>query len=119
MARITPEPEILEGRRAFLTAQATFDRVPDRMLPTTYDVAWYGTAVNPQRGSFAIVQVDGPLDDLVGDHLRVWSGARSVNVYVLGRGEDLDTPLAITRRSFMALGLLSEDAIRCRVEVLT
>lgn len=116
---LDPEPEILDGRHNFNDAQVTFNHAADTVWPSLVSVSWYGTRVSDERGSFAHVRTGGPLADLVGDHLRITSASRSVNVYVLGATDALVTDLAITRRAFVALGLLSTVSLPCKVEVLT
>jgi hypothetical protein len=113
------EPEIVEARRAFDDAQVLLDRVPESLWPSLVDVSWYGTATHPERGAFAIVARNGPLADLVGDHLRVRYREKTVNVYVIASSLDVLTPLALTRRAYMALEVASVLSVSCAVEILT
>lgn len=114
---VIDEPEILTGRRAFPKAQQLLAGVPLRRLPERVNVGWYGTETHPEAGSFAVVRDGAGLDDLIGEVLRVAVGARSVFVYVVG-ARGVPTDLALARRPFLALGLLSQESLPAVVEVV-
>lgn len=103
------EVEILAGRRAFATAQALFAGGP--VAPSQrLGVGWHGTSVNPETGSFAVVQRNAGLDDLIGEIVRITSNGRVVFAYVL---DDADVPVqvSVTRRLFLVLNRLTIDAL--------
>lgn len=111
------EPELLVARRAFPTAQRLLAGVAMRRLPSRIEVGWFGTEVEPEAGAVAIVRLGAGLDDLIGEVLRVEVGDRSIFVYVLG-ARGIPTDLAVARRAFLALGLLSHEALPAVVEVV-
>lgn len=114
------EPEIMDARLAFPDAQVALAGTVEETKFATNTCGWYGTAFHPDRGCFAIVNLGGPLVDLVGDRLLLRYGvSRSVIVYCIGaqtvpEGQDI----VITRRSFLALELLVVDRIDVIVETL-
>lgn len=74
-------------------------------------VGWHDTTVQPYAGCFAVVAESRPeMADLVGEILRVGGEReREVLVYVLGRA-DVDQPISLSRRAFLALsGLWREE----------
>lgn len=113
------EKEIMWGRRAFPTAQQLLGAtgVPAQRLPGRVSVGWHGTEVDPETGSFAVVADDSDYGDLIGDVLSVTSGRRTVFVYVLG-SRGVPQPISLCRRPFLALGLLGNESLRCKVEVI-
>jgi hypothetical protein len=111
------EPEILIGRRAFATAQQLLAGVPLRRLGRI-DVGWYGTDTHPEQGAFAVVRDGAGLAELVGEVLKVTVGSRVVFVYVVG-ARGVPAQLAVSRRAFLALGLLSLDSVPAVVEVVS
>lgn len=113
------EPMILTCRRAFPEAQAALESgggapFGDRL----YTMGWVGTRVSSERGSFAVVALNGPLADLVGDIVRLTHGTKSVLAYVVGSA-DLPYEIGVTRRTFAAVELLSVDSVDVIVEVVT
>jgi hypothetical protein len=121
------EPEVRDARKPFIDAQAALDGVPVERLVGDWTCEWYGTRISRERGSFCLLNSDGPLAARVGDKLRLTyedpqSGdARAVNVYAvqtIALGES-GPNLAITRRAFAALQLLAMERIAVTVEVLS
>lgn len=114
---LPPETLVLDGRQAFLDAQAAFAG------PTTslgfFSVSWYGSAVSDERGSFGIVDPAMGLADAVGEIVEVSYNSRNVYVYVIASQDGLGTDLGITRRSYMALELLAIEPITATVGVLS
>lgn len=114
---LEPAESVLDGRQAFLDAQAAF---AGTVIPLGFfTVSWYGTAVSDERGSFGVVDPTMGLADAVGEIVRVTYGSRGVSVYVIGSQDGLGTDLGITRRSYMALGLLAVEPITATVGVVT
>lgn len=113
------------ARLGFYSAQAALavDAAPDVSTRTRAVCGWHGTFLDtePVGGSFAIVQQGGPLDDLVGDRVRVSVERRnrSVIAYV-HRAADLDSgdDISLTRRLYSALGRLSAETLDVTVEVM-
>lgn len=115
---LPPEPEVLEAREAFPDAQELLSaRVSTGVVYERQALSWYGSIISDERGSFGVVNPDGPLADLVGDHVRITHREEVVVVYVAAAAE-VPTPLAITRRAFLALGRLTEENITVTLEVL-
>jgi hypothetical protein len=84
---------------------------------------WHGTWLDPepQGASFAVVDREGDLADLVGERIRVSAYGRSVVAYV-HRATELDSGdvhLSLSRRAFAALAVLSTEELRVKVEVLS
>lgn len=121
MDPLPPEPEILDARLPFLEAQSALAGVPLVGTPDTHSCSWFGTDVLLERGSFALVQRDGPLADLVGDRLKLTWQRKVIYVYCVGTGQPEDVPndLGITRRAFAALSLLTVDRIDPLVQVVS
>ena len=115
---IPMEPEIMAGRRGFPDAQRLFAGVPLRRLPTRIDVGWHGTSIDPETGAFAVVRDGAGLDDLIGEVLHLIVGRKEAFVFVLG-SRNVPQDISLTRRGFLALGLLSRESIAAVVEVVS
>jgi hypothetical protein len=111
------EPEVLDARQCFADAQRSLEGVTEARIGAFHTCGWYGTEVNDERGSFALVDEAGPLADLIGDRLRIRYDRREVYVYCFG-STDLPVDVAITRRAFARLDLLAKDEINVIVEVV-
>lgn len=111
------EPELLVIRRAFPEAQRLLAGGSVARVGSI-EVGWHGTGTHPELGSsHAVVRSFAGYDDLVGEVLRIRRGSRpAIFVYVLG-ARDVPTPVSVSRRAFMALGLLAEESLECTVEV--
>jgi hypothetical protein len=81
-------------------------------------VEWHHTTLDEHEGAFAVAREGGPLEEMVGDVLRVSYGDRSAYVYVVDASDDLDADLSLARRAFIQLANLSEDEVAASVEVL-
>lgn len=81
-------------------------------------VEWHGTSLDEHLGAFALAQTGSVMEDLVGERLRVTYRSRSIYVYVVDTSDELDYPLSLTRRAFMALTLASKDFARMRTEIV-
>lgn len=117
----TKEIEILAGSRAFPQAQIEFAGTPVNLyLPNPMPCSWYGTEVDPNRGCFAMVSESEPqlAEQLVGEFLRVSYRGRAVHVYCIGSTPEIETPLALSRRAFLALDILPRNRILVFPEVL-
>jgi hypothetical protein len=112
-----PEQEILWGERAFGEAQRLLDGASRRPLSGLLEVGWHASSKHPLVGCFAIVATGGAFTDLIGEVLRVTYEGRSVLVYCVG-SRDIDVDLSLSRRPFMAIGLLASDGLPCTVEVV-
>jgi hypothetical protein len=107
------EVEILAARRAFAVAQALLSGGPIQ-APANLSVGWHDSSVNSESGSFAVVQTNAGLDDLIGEVVQVDYNGRVVFAYVL---EDADVPVqvSVTRRVFLALNRLTIESLTCAV----
>lgn len=113
------EERVVWARRSLLDAQALLAGAAQPALPLFYECAWFGTAALVDRGSFALVDPDGELGEYVGDDLRLTNeDGASLIVYVVGSQAMGGIPIAVTRRSFLALAPLTRDSVPVRVEVL-
>ena len=108
------ESDIVYARGGFPDVQDELDAFPSLPITGLFTCGWYGTAINEQRGSFAIVNDAGPLEDKVGDYLRVSYGKQSATVYVL---ESLTLPydLVVARRAYYQLAELWTPYLDVRV----
>lgn len=115
---LVPGQEINVGRRGFPEAQRLFASGLERRVGSLIDVGWYGTEVHPESGAFALVRIGGPLEDLVGEVVRVArpDTEREAYVYVLG-ARDVPEDLVLFRRAFAELGGLYLERLSCLVEV--
>lgn len=115
-------PELMIARRAFPVSQELFEGPVLREASSAAEVGWFDTEVCAETGAVAVVPPDGELADLVGELIvvkhRLPTQIRGVYVYVLGRAV-VPEDLALSRRAFLHLGLLSSEFIECTVEVLS
>jgi hypothetical protein len=112
------EQEVADARRAFPQAQVLLAGAPISQLPAFVSVGWYDSTVHAETGAFALVREDGPYTDLVGEVIRVSYRARQAYVYVVGATLDLPVDLALYRRAFLELALLTRSSVSCVVEVI-
>lgn len=111
------------SRRALYISQEAWDRPTRSVAAPDASVVWHGSDVNAETGAIAVVGMDGPLSGLVGDIVRVTRVRGgviqpSVLVYVVDR-TDTSADLSLSRRAFQELGILANESIRARVEVVT
>lgn len=114
---LPPEPIVLNGRQAFLDAQAAFAGTSTPL--GFFTVSWYGTAVSDERGSFGVVDPDMGLANAVGEVVEIDYNGEAVRVYVIGSQEGLGTDLGITRRCYLALELLAVEPITVTIGAVT
>jgi hypothetical protein len=118
-----PEPEIELARLPYEIAQAILGETGAR--PSTRQrvvLGWHGTALDPERGSVAIVPPGGKLAALVGKRVRfTYRGGTAprfvvayVSAAVLGIPDDED--ISVSRRTFLALSPLTIDALNVEME---
>jgi hypothetical protein len=116
-----PEQEIIDGRQPWPIAQERLRGPALRRLSSTVDTGWYDTSLHPEQPGFCLVR-DGAGDEfteLIGEVLRVQRGSREAFVYCLGaRLLPPTVDLALTRRAFLSIALLSESSVSCTVEVV-
>lgn len=119
--RDTTTPDIL-ARMGWETAQEMLSSGP--LGTPVFDTlaTWHGTAVDQNRGSFAVVRAGSVLKDLVGERLKLTTRSsarpRSCLVYVFQAVTALDADLSLARRAFAELELLAADFVDVHVEVL-
>lgn len=104
------------GRKAFPDAQNDISLLGVGRVfgEQFYTLGWAGKS----RESFCLVNIDGPLSSLVGDHLRFRYGvSKSVYAYCVGIA-DVASDVIVTRRLFAALELLSVQQLSVIVEVI-
>lgn len=105
------------GQRAFGEAQRLLSGVPQRQIGGFVETGWHASSKHPLVGCFALVAQGSELVELIGDVLRVSYEDRSVFVYCVA-SRDLSVELSLSRRPFMAIGLLAESSLPCTVEVV-
>jgi hypothetical protein len=81
-------------------------------------VEWHHTSLDDHEGAFALVREGGPLEELVGDVLRVSYGTRAAYVYVIDASDEIDADLSLARRAFLQLANLADDERRMTLEVV-
>jgi hypothetical protein len=117
---LTTDPKVLIARRCFRDAQSLLQSAPiSEVLAGTWETGWYDTTLSPEVGSFALVSPTGALASLVGKVIRVIAGERACFVYVVASSGALTTPLALQRRAFLSLALLSRTSIPLVVELVS
>ena len=87
---------------------------------------WHATALDPETGAVAIVRTGGPLEDLVGERIRVTRRVgtleRSVAVFVHDElefpDELLGEDLSLSKAAFLRLAPWNTEALDVVVEVL-
>lgn len=117
---LPPEAEVLLAQQAHLDAQAALAGELDHRIVDLHECSWFGTAQVTNRGYFALVTPEGPLAELVGDFISVrnWRTGRAVRAYVVGGLADMPTPLALARRAFFDIEVLSASSVTVEIEVL-
>lgn len=114
------ELELQWSRRAFPKAQELLAGSPTSDAPLRLDVGWHSNDVEAEAGAIAVVRDGAGLDAWLGQVLRVTSldhPDRAVFVFVLG-ARGVPTDLSLSRRAFLALGVLSLESLSCLVEVM-
>jgi hypothetical protein len=126
LAQLAPDwtpperPDTGVARYAFANAQDLLEAGTLAEDSATGVVAWHGTTIDPERGSFCLARRGGPFEDLVGERLRITRRDRSVVCYChdLVELDEEDEDLSLTRRAFAALAPLSTELLEAKVEVL-
>lgn len=111
------EPDDFLAALPFPEAQTALTSPPVAGSTRSATCGWHGTFTDPNRGAYAVVAPDGPLADLLGERIRVRSGARAVVATVTAE-RDIPEDLSLARRAFLELALLSTEELRVSVEVL-
>lgn len=114
------DPKVLVGRRCFRDAQSLLQAAPlQEALPGIWEAGWYDASLSPEVGSFALVNPAGSLAVLANRVIRVSAQQRSCFLYVVGSMAGMNWPLAIQRRAFLHLGLLSRPSLDVIVELVS
>lgn len=108
------EPELLIIERAFPEAQALLASTPSEILGSLV-VGWHDTVLSRWTGAAAVVRRGGPLEERVGEIIRVSTDFGSAVVYVVGTA-DVERDLSLARRAFLAVCPLAEEEILMSVE---
>jgi hypothetical protein len=116
--------EFYYARLPFADAQQKFmETAPIRKTALPARLTWHGTGVDVERGSFAVVQLNGRFNDWIGERIRITSWqqkglpASSVRCFVHNYAE-LDSDLSVPRRVWAALAPLGMDSLDVTVERL-
>lgn len=110
-------PEVLEARYDFELAQRRLGGDEGVALSGFFACGWYGTAIQEDRGCFAIANTDGPFAPYVGQRLELTRSRRSVIVFCFAQ-TDLPHDIALARRPYMALESPAIDEIFVTAAVL-
>lgn len=117
--------EFYYARLPFLEAQKKLSETgPAPNTAHAARLAWHGTSVDPERGSFAVVQLNGVFSDWIGERVKITSWqqkglpVKSVRCYVHNYA-DLQTDLSVPRRVWAWLAPPGMDALQVTVEKLT
>lgn len=114
-----PVDDMTLARLPFPTAQRLLSGAVVRgSLVRTY-CEWHADSDDgdPELGSFCMARVGGPLENLVGERLRIRYGTKTVYAYC-HRAAALDDDLSLTRSLFARLGNLSATHLHVSVEVI-
>lgn len=108
------EPDIVFARGGFSDVQDTLMQYSTRRLDGLFTCGWYGTAIQPERGSFCIVNANGDLANQIGNYLSVTYGGLSTALYCV-ETRQIPYDIAITRRAFLDLAPLWKPYLNVRV----
>jgi len=113
---------LMKSRRAFPVSQAAWDKAAIAQVSPGLQVGWHDGGLHPETGAIALVNQAGPHTDLIGELIRVTRTAldgseRSVVVYVYDSAAG-DVDVSLTRRAFLAIGLLANEYVVGRVEIV-
>lgn len=113
--------DLMNSRRAFPEAQALFDGAALSLVAEGAKIAWHGSDLHPETGCIALVREDGPHVDLIGEIVKVSrtlpTKRRTVFAYVYATAA-IDADLSLARRTFMGLGILANESLDCRLEII-
>lgn len=90
---------------------------PEEVSTTRASCGWHGDMFAEERGAYAIVKLDGPLSDFVGERIRVQYEDRLTYVFVYDE-RDIIEDLSLTRRAFMQLAEASTDELDVTVTAM-
>ena len=115
------EVEVYLARLPFPEAQAVFASTGPSGESRLGVCSWHGTMLDPERGSFVVVQVDGKFDDWIGERVRVRlrggrGEERAVYGYVYNAADVSPDDLSLPRRLFAALAAPGLDRLDVFVE---
>ena len=122
-----PDVEDMQlARLPYDAAQKTFGAgAPITGSRVTATVGWHGSGTDVEKGANAIVRTGGPLEDLVGERLkvtrRIGTLERATYVYCHDEADfpdEVADDLSLSRRAFRDLGALWHDDLVVTVEVL-
>jgi hypothetical protein len=124
----TQEFEFYYARLPFHESQSVFGSTS--VKPATEQIVqmgWHGTALDPERGSFAVVDENGPLAGLIGERVKITrlTGKRAVvyawvyNSMSLPEVTNQAIDLSVPRRLWMAMALPGDDVMRVLVETMS
>lgn len=109
-----------------LTQRVFTSTAPLRNSKTAATAGWHSTALDPEKGAVAIVRTGGPLEDLVGERIRVTRRVgvieRSVSLFVHDElafpDELLSEDLSLSKTAFLRLAPWSTDELPVVVDTL-
>lgn len=117
----TFEQEVRNATRCFSDAQdwLASEGAVGRVVYADVDLGWHDTGVHPLKGSIALVRIDGPYADLVGDRVRVTTiTGEEVLAYVFG-ATALEHDVSLAMRAWVAIATAAEEQHQVRLEVLS
>lgn len=90
---------------------------PDSSMVAAATCGWHGSRFAQETGAFAIVKLDGPLSDYVGERVQVRYEDRTTYVFVYDE-RDIIEDISLTRRAFMDLAEPSADELDVTVTAM-
>lgn len=114
-----PVDDFTLGRLPFAESQAQLRGPAETRSAKLATAEWHGAGPegDPERVSFAMVDEEGPLANLVGERVLVRHGTKQVYAYV-HRSAALGSEISVTRRLFMALAPLATTQLPVVVSVV-
>ena len=103
------------GRLPLVEAQAKLGEKAAAGKSKRLTCGWHHLVLDPEVGSFAIVNENGPLADFVGRRLSVRLNGKHVVAYVHRADSTLFDNLSLTRLLFAQLGDVAEDFFKVEV----
>lgn len=116
------DPKLMMSRRAFPVSQLAWAGAPVRQVGSELAIGWHDSSATGETGAIALVNQTGNYLDLIGEIIRVTTTTpggreRSSLVYVYEMAS-LDVDISLSRRAFLALGLLPTESLLGKVETI-
>lgn len=107
------------ARLPFGAAQTALETTPVVDTSVLARAGWHGTALDRERGSFAIVNRGGKLKQMVGKRVSVSTFSGKSVIAVVSGEASMEDDISLTRRSFMEIGPLALESVGVKVQELS